>query len=349
MKTRKAWLAGAIALGIASAGLFLRAGHSMAQKPAPLTPPQAIEIKARPIAFDLGRPNETRFGKLEWLGTLQLTSPSAHFGGYSGLVLDKTGTRLLAISDAGKWLSAKLVYRGGRLEKLTEAKTGALRGIGNKPLSNKFNSDSESIVMERQGSVTGTAYISFERQHRIGVYPVTESGFGPPKRHLKLPARVKSIEENKGIEAIAILRAGPLKGAVLSFTEEYLDSQGNHIGWLIGGPSPGMVTLKRRGGFSITDLASLPGGDVIVLERRFRFSEGVKMRLRRIALSDVRAGANLDGEVLFEADNLREIDNMEGLAVHRDAQGRTILTLISDDNFNSFSQRTLLMQFAIVE
>ena len=46
---------------------------------------------------------------------------------------------------------------------------------------------------------------------------------------------------------------------------------------------------------------------------------------------------------------MREIDNMEGLAVHRNAQGRTILTLISDDNFNRRFQRTLLMQFALVE
>jgi hypothetical protein len=203
--------------------------------------------------------------------------------------------------------------------------------------------------MARQGSLTGNAYISFERRHRIDVYPITKNGFASPTRSLKLPARAKSIENNKGIEAIAILRAGPLKGAVLAFTENTLDSRGNLIGWLIGGPQPGMITLRQRGGLSITDLASLPGGDIIVLERCFRFSEGVKMRLRRIALSDVRAGATLDGEVLLEADSLLEIDNMEGLAVHRDAQGRTILTLISDNNYNRIFQRTLLMQFAIVE
>jgi hypothetical protein len=66
-------------------------------------------------------------------------------------------------------------------------------------------------------------------------------------------------------------------------------------------------------------------------------------------LEDIKAGATLDGEVLLEADNLLEIDNMEGLTVHRDARGRSILTLISDNNFNRIFQRTLLMQFAIVE
>ena len=53
----------------------------------------------------------------------------------------------------------------------------------------------------------------------------------------------------------------------------------------------------------------------------------------------------LDGEYLLDADLGQEIDNMEGIAVHRD-EGRTILTLISDDNF-SFIQRTLLLEFEL--
>ena len=43
-----------------------------------------------------------------------------------------------------------------------------------------------------------------------------------------------------------------------------------------------------------------------------------------------------------------EIDNMEALGVHRDGAGRTILTVMSDDNFNPL-QRTLLLQFALTE
>lgn len=348
MKITRAWLTGVIALGAASAGLFLWADHSAAKKPRNLVPPQKIEIMARPIAFDRDKPDQTRFGKLEWLGTLSLSSLAKYFGGYSGLVLDKTGTALLAISDKGTWLSAKLTYRGGKPVKLVDARIGSIPGKGNKPFKSKYYSDSESVVMVRQGSLTGNAYISFERRHRIDVYPVTKNGFAAPKGSLKLPARAKSIGFNKGIEAIAVLRAGRLKGSVLAFTEEYLDARGNHIGWLIGDRAPGMITLKRYDDFSITDMASLANGDIIVLERRFRYSDGINMRLRRIELRDILAGALLDGEVLIEADSLLEIDNMEGLTVHNDAQGRSILTLISDDNYNFF-QRTLLMQFAIVE
>ena len=44
-----------------------------------------------------------------------------------------------------------------------------------------------------------------------------------------------------------------------------------------------------------------------------------------------------------------EIDNMEGLAVHTDATGTVVLTLVSDDNFNSYLQRSVLLQFALTE
>ena len=50
---------------------------------------------------------------------------------------------------------------------------------------------------------------------------------------------------------------------------------------------------------------------------------------------------------MIEADLAYQIDNMEGMAVHRTTNGETFVTLISDDNF-SFIQRNLLLQFAVV-
>ena len=70
------------------------------------------------------------------------------------------------------------------------------------------------------------------------------------------------------------------------------------------------------------------------------------MRLRKIAAADIKPDAILEGEVLIEADNRFQIDNMEGVAVTANAAGETVITLISDDNF-SFFQRTLLLQFAL--
>jgi hypothetical protein len=59
-------------------------------------------------------------------------------------------------------------------------------------------------------------------------------------------------------------------------------------------------------------------------------------------------GAVIDGPTIFSADLGHEIDNMEGIDVHVNAEGETIVTMISDDNF-SMIQRNLLLQFALVE
>jgi hypothetical protein len=92
----------------------------------------------------------------------------------------------------------------------------------------------------------------------------------------------------------------------------------------------------------------LPNGDLMLLERRYAPAWGIAMRLRRIAGDTIKVGARLDGDILLDAGMTSQIDNMEGLAVSQDEAGRTILTLVSDDNF-SILQRTLILQFALHE
>ena len=72
------------------------------------------------------------------------------------------------------------------------------------------------------------------------------------------------------------------------------------------------------------------------------------MRIRQLALASLKPGALVDGKVLIEADLNYQIDNMEGIAVHRNAAGATVITLVSDDNFSAV-QRNLLLQFKLVE
>ena len=83
-------------------------------------------------------------------------------------------------------------------------------------------------------------------------------------------------------------------------------------------------------------------------DRELAIADRQRPFVRRIPLELITPDALVDGKVLIEADLSYQIDNMEGIAVHRNAQGETILTLVSDDNF-SFIQRNLLLQFALVE
>jgi hypothetical protein len=106
--------------------------------------------------------------------------------------------------------------------------------------------------------------------------------------------------------------------------------------------------VKRSADYDVSDAALLPGGDVLLLERKFSWTGGLVVRIRRIPLGAIKPDAVVDGPVLLEADLGFEIDNMEGLSVHRMPSGEIVLTLVSDDNFAAL-QRTLLLQFTLAE
>jgi hypothetical protein len=278
---------------------------------------------------------------------LVLTSAAKEFGGYSALALAPDGRRLVALSDEGTWLAGEIAYDGARAKGIVDAEIGPLLGLKGRVLPGKRDLDAESMALLEGTLERGTLLIGFERNHRIGRFPVGPQGVGAPTGYLKLPPEARRMRSNSGLEAVAVLQGGPYRGGTIAFAEQLLDERGNHTGWLWLQGVPQRLSLVNIGDFSITDAAALPDGGLLVLERFFRMTEGVKMRLRLIEPADLRPGALLDGEVLLEADGGHEIDNMEGLAVHRDSRGGAVLTLISDDNFNSFLQRTLLLQFEL--
>ena len=331
-------------------------GAARAQDQAAVAAPPVvgpIEVAARAIpAFDRAGKGQTKFGALEFRGGLELTSATREFGGWSGLAIAEDGRKFIAVSDQGSWLTAELVYDGTKPQTVRGAVLGSIPGAGGKPLDRKRDADAEAITLLDGTLTRGTVLVSFERNHRIGRYPVSERGLGPPLGFLKLPAEARRMRANAGFEAVGVIRGGAMKGSVIAFAEELHDPRRNHTGWIwpggIGG-EPQRLGLVNIGDFAITDVASLPDGSLIVLERRFRWLEGVQMRLRLVKAATVRPGALLDGEVLLQADMAYQIDNMECLGLHRGLRGETILTLMSDDNFNHFLQRTLLLQFALTD
>ena len=336
-----------LAAALAAAAASLIIVPALADKPpTALDRPISTTITAIPIDFDRDNPDRKEFGKLIFRGGLNLFAKSSYFGGYSAMALDPSGTNLIAISDAGSWLRATLDYDGRNLKGLSNVTLGPLLGTDGKPLLDDTERDSEGMALIDGDPSKGTAYISFERHHRIDRYPFSGERFGPPTGSVPLPAGTKRMSRNSGLEALALVRTGPLKGTLVAFAENLTDKNGNLQGWLIGGPTPGEITLKRLGGFDITDAAPLPDGGLIVLERRFRYSEGIKMRIRRVAANEIKRGATIEGDILLEATDSLNIDNMEAIAVHRRASGETIITLMSDDNFSAL-QRTLIMQFSM--
>jgi hypothetical protein len=163
-----------------------------------------------------------------------------------------------------------------------------------------------------------------------------------------LPPAARKLPYNRGLEALVMVPKGlPLAGTLIALSERGLDHDGNLMAFLIGGPSPGQFSVRRSNNFDVSDAVLLPSGELLVLERKFSWLAGIGIRIRRIALKSVAPGAVVDGPSIFDADLGHEIDNMEGIDAHVTAEGETVLTMVSDDNF-SMIQRTLLLQFTLV-
>jgi hypothetical protein len=306
-----------------------------------------VRVTSRPLASFLKSGEETRrFGRLRFIGGLVLSGDDKSFGGYSGLEISPDGKSVMAVSDAGTWLRAELVSARGVPAGLIRARIGPLLALRGRRLTRGKDRDAEALRLIQGTLEDGRALVAFERNQRIGTFGIVKGELKAPVSYLRPPRR---IPNNKGFESVAQVPTGKFKGCVIAFAERSIDQNGHHRGWLWLKGIPRAVALTDVGGFSVTDIAFGPDGALYVLERRFRLSEGVKMRVRRIEAAAVKPGALLDGRVLMRADMRHEIDNMEGLAVHRDRRGRTILTMMSDNNFSSFLQRTLLLQFEVVD
>jgi hypothetical protein len=304
------------------------------------TPAQTgpFAVVATAIASFNNLTSTTEFGHFTWRGGLILTSPSEDFGGLSGLSLGKNCEDLLAISDRGDWLAAKLSYQGETLAGLSGPHKERMRDSSGKPLRVGIWSDAEAIATLRSGKTA----IAFERRKRIGIYDLVAKGLGAPFRALQYPAGIDDGPWNGEIESLGQLPSGDF----VAIAERQYDGSGNSLGWIWRGNRQTAFAVERHGSYNVTDLAVLPDGKVLTLERRVNALSLPAMAIRRFDANAVKPGELVKPELLLEASfPLYVIDNMEGLALcERD--GETRVTLVSDNNFNAAIQRTLLLQFA---
>ena len=309
-----------------------------------VTAPAAITVKARPIAsFDPRDRSHLRFGSLEYRSGLVLTSSFPGFGGLSGIRLDAKGERFTALSDKGSWFTGRILYSGRIVVGLDDVEAAPMLGSDGRPITARGWYDSESIALD--GSFV---YVGLERVNQVLRFDFSNGFTRARGEVVPMPPAVKKLPNNKGLEALVFVPKGlPLAGTLIAMSERGLDGDGNLIAFLVGGPSPGQFGIRRNENFDISDAVLLPSGDLLVLERKFSLVTGVGIRIRRIPLAAIAPGALVDGPAIFNADLGQEIDNMEGIDAHVTAEGDTVLTMVSDDNF-SLIQRTLLLQFTLV-
>ena len=288
--------------------------------------------------------SQVRFGSLEYRSGLILTSRFRGFGGLSGLRLDAKGERFIAISDKGGWFTGRIAYRGKEMTGLEDVEASPMLGPDGMPITARGWFDSEALALD--GSLV---YVGLERVNRILRYDFAKGFTRSHGEVVPLPPAARKLPYNKGLEALVVVPKGqPLAGTLIAISERGLDAAGNILGFLIGGKASGQFTVRRTEDFDVSDATLLPSGELLLLERKFSWLGGVGIRIRRIAQKSIAPGAVIDGPTIFSADLGHEIDNMEGIDVHVTAEGETVITMISDDNF-SMIQRNLLLQFTLVE
>jgi hypothetical protein len=333
-------------VAIAALSAALACAPAVGLEPRLAPGPTSIDVQASVIkSFKVDEPELQRFGHLDFRGGLELTSSYRAFGGLSALRMRPDGSHFVALTDKGNWFTGRIVYEGTQPVGIAEAIMAPMLDATGRPLAERGWYDTESLADDGQGVL----YVGIERVNRIVKFDFARFGVLARADPIRTPPAINTLPHNLGIEGLTFVPKGlPLSGTLIAFSERDLDRAGNIRAFLIDGPSPGGFTVRRTDGFDVSDCAMLPSGDLLLLERRYSWATGVAIRLRRVALASIAPGALVDGPTLLFADLGYQIDNMEALGIHRTAQGETVLTLLSDDNFSKL-QRTLLLQFTLLE
>jgi hypothetical protein len=282
----------------------------------------AITLETVSVPLNSQDPSQSAMGDFVYAGGLALSSrQTTRLHGLSDLEVAASG-RLTAVGDEGILFEAQLVLdEDERLMGLTDARLVPLLGEDGKALPGKEEADAEGFTQLSNGD----RLVSFERRHRILLYPANG---GAPR---PVPSPVAGFPANAGLEALA---TDPESGsdAYLAGAEDSGET------WLcrvyascVSGPS-----VEKSEGFGLVAMKRLPGMRTVVLLRAFDATRGSRVSLQVLRSTTVLARMDLAAPLT--------VDNFEGLATVLRPDDRVRFYLLSDDNGSS-TQRTLLLAF----
>ncbi|GIT92588.1 hypothetical protein JANAI62_31750 [Jannaschia pagri] len=259
------------------------------------------------------------------LGSYTWTPDWPEAGGFSALWLGPDGEQFATLSDRGYWVQGRLVRDAtGAVTSVRQVTHGPLlRSTGGRLRGKEF--DAEGLARTEAGW-----FVAFEGVHRVMRHDTLDS---PPER-IPLPPAFDGLQANSGLEALAASADGTLyaiperSGAVERPFPVYCYDTGQ---WR----QP--FGLRRDGPFLVSG-ADIFDGRLYILERHFALV-GFRSRVRSF---DMTGG----DERLEMESGLRDHDNLEGIAVWQDADGRRRMTLVSDNN-QQVLQRTEFVDYVL--
>ena len=266
---------------------------------------------------------DVRKWQLEQVGFLNIDRNEKDYGGFSGLVISNEGTEALVVTDKSFFFVLELLRdENDILTGYSVIRKGRILSSKGEHLNGR-NTDSESIVIDKNNNY----YISFESNHRIMMHAKVEGkGVFVPKHPM-----FRKLSVNKGIEALAIdadnrLIAIPEKPPSGISDIPIFRLQNDE--WEI------VKYVKINDNFLVTDAEILPEGLLLILERKFSWTQGFKTRFRLISLDKFD---NKEPVTVFTS-TANQFDNLEGVTLWRDKNGEMRILTVSDDNFHPLQQ-----------
>ncbi len=291
-------------------------------------------ISARALLLDEQDKKRRFVGPLEFLGAWELKSDNQNFGGISEIKLLSDG-RFLGISDAGTLI-------GFGLSNDAHIDRPFIAPIPYAYQTNYKDRDAEGMTYD---PATNQIWISYEGNHAIRRFSTSMAS----STGIARPAAMQKWSSNSGAEAMVRLS----DGRFILFSEGYDRPDGSYDALLFSGdpvePGSKYIAFGYRPpvGYKPTSAALLPDGDILILNRRISLPYGFSAKFVKINPDMIQAEQSISGDLIATLGPPVLTDNMEGLAINEE-NGRTILWLISDNNF-FILQRTLLMKFALNE
>jgi len=304
-----------------------------------------IIVTSKQIKTFKGKKIGEKVDGLIWRGGIELTSESKIFGGLSGITFTGANNQFTMVSDIGYFFTGKLVYdKTGAPLALDNVLASLITNSKGAALPRKFAKDAEAIDVIYRQNKPAAIRVGFENLTRVADFELIN---GKPKGAaliVAIPSALSNERTNASLESLCIAPpTSPIAGSTLLITEKMLEN-GSVVGFMLGVKDRGRLHLKKAIGLNPTDCAFLENGDLLILERGIGFLS-FTMQLRLVKADEVQPGAMLRGKSILKASG-GDIDNMEGLAIHKNENGVEIITIISDDNFNGW-EKNLLLQFSL--
>lgn len=273
-------------------------------------------------------------GPFALIGAWQLTSPHRDFGGYSALLQAQPG-RLLAFSDRGYSLEFS--------EPGTPQEPIRIAPLLEVSARLKDNRDVESATRDPQ---SGRIWIGLEGRDAIARHRSDLRR----EQFREIPA-MRDWPQNQGPEAMLRLRDGRFV-ALCECNPGWFQS-GRHPALLFGGDpteaaAPQTFTFAGTDGYRPTDMAQLPDGRVLILVRQLVWPVPARFAIKILIAdpAEIVPGKDWPARELADLSDPWPVDNYEGLAITRQADGSLIAWIISDEN-GAATQRVLLLKLRI--